>query len=383
MPDDSANLDHLPYQHPLRVAARHREEARLREETIAQHQANPAVQEWLKQFRDDGRGFLDWYADKRADSLITGRRVYERERDDDRELMREGQRRIWEIQQRKLFEMQVRWRAGQPTPVDAPTRTIKHFSQWGYQIKKCTWLPPITAAEVEEYCAYLISPACFDADPDVAPGFDWQDYDSFKTTLQLDPDGPDPAQARWQACPRYPGWYAWCDRRAGPPNLLLDLPNLRGFQNAAGSYDRDEEEDEPAPVPAFRPTPVPPPPPPHAGPPVLGYADFAALTNTLMRAVETPEMQRYHQACLPPPAQLLADDEAARRENKLNEAGHEAGRRLAEMPERHPIKAAADWREALYHTWLDRRKQLLAVEVRAAFAKYQARLARPPRPHPF
>jgi|GEM_PF-5652671 len=73
MTDAADDLDHLPYNHPLRKAARHHELLRQHEETVARHQANPAVQEWLRQFRDDGQGLLKSFAEKRTASLTTGR----------------------------------------------------------------------------------------------------------------------------------------------------------------------------------------------------------------------------------------------------------------------------------------------------------------------
>jgi hypothetical protein len=398
MSDDSANLDHLPDGHPLRAAARHRELLRQQEETVARHQDNPAVQQWLQQFYGDGKGFLQSFAENRTRSLSSGRRVYEQERADAREIRREGKQRLWEIQQRKLWELQVRWRAGEATAADAQVRTTKDFENWGRRIKKCRWLPRITAAEVEEYLRHLLSPECYDADPRHARPHDWQDYDTFRRYLELQADGHGPEQLRRETLRQppsgnaladmsrllagfflaYPSWYAWCDRRAGHPNPVLTLPNLRGFDNAPGSYERNEDEPDEDQPSVFRPTPTLPAPP--TGPPLLAFDQFAALTATLMRAVETPELQRYHQACQPQPAEPQPDPETADLENRLNEVGHEAGRQLAEMPERHPIAAAADWREALYSTWLNRRKQLLAVAVREAFTKYETPRE---RPHPF
>lgn len=170
----------------------------------------------------------------------------------------------------------------------------------------------------------------------------------------------------------YPGWYAWCDQRDGPPNPVLARPNLRGFAN--GPDDDADEEDEDLPG-IFRPTPPPPPAPEPAAPappPWLGYPDYAGLIATLMREQETSELRRYHQAYLAPPAEPEAP-EVAEAERLLNNAGHEAGRRLAEIIERLPIAAADDWREALHLTWLNHRKQCLATAIHTAFATYQAR----------
>lgn len=97
MPNDEPPLSHLPYDDPRRAAARHHEMVRLRTEALAQHQDDPAVQEWLRRFRDDGRGFLESYADSRANSLTTGRNHLEYEQGLDRALAREAKHRLREI----------------------------------------------------------------------------------------------------------------------------------------------------------------------------------------------------------------------------------------------------------------------------------------------
>lgn len=396
-PDDQPDLSRLPYDHPLRAAARHRELQRLHDETLALHQANPAVQEWLRQFRGDGSGFLDSFASARAESLTAGRRFYKQYRAEDRELAREGRQRLWEIQQRKLFGEQVRWRAGEPTLATRYTKKAAKFERWGYKIKRCYWLPVITPAEVEDYLAYLASDDCTDADPDYRGNIDWQDYDTFKRFLQLQADGLDPVALRARAALapsagaspaelrqrqaylglHYPGWYAWCDRQAGPPNPVLHLPDLHGFDHLPdpdpANDDEDEEDDQPS---IFRtPPPAPPPAPTPPGLPWLSYADYAGLTATLMREQETPELQRYHQAHLPTPApdDAESDPEADDRERRLNNAGHLAGQVLVQTPVRRPIAAGADWRISLYHTWVGYRKELLAEAVRVAYAAYQQR----------
>ena len=393
-PDDQPDLSHLPYDHPLRAAARHREVQRQHDETLAQHQANPAVQEWLRQFHNDGGNFLDSFASDRAESLTAGRRFYKEYRAEDRELAREGRQRLWEIQQRKLFAEQVQWRAGEPTSATQHVKKATKFERWGSKIKRCHWLPAIAPAELEDYLAYLASDDCTDADPEYRHDMDWQDYDTFKQFLQLQADGLDPEALRARAARapiagaslaelrqrqaylglHYPGWYAWCDRRAGPPNPVLHLPDLHGFDHLPDpdpANDEDDEDDQPS---IFRtPPPAPPLVPAPSGPPWLGYADYANLTAALMREQESPELQRYHQALLPTAPPADSDPEAADRERRLNDAGHLAGRVLVQTPVRRPIAAGADWRISLYRTWTGYRKERLAEAVRTAYATYQQR----------
>ena len=403
-----------------RSAQRHLDLIRHREETLARYQHDPAVAEWLDQFRGtDAQRFLERYADERASALVDGHTFWELARNEDTRLEQEAVERLWEIQQRKLFELHCRWRAEELSLPASQVEITHDFEVWGARIEECPLIPPIEAAEVETYVAFLLSEACTDAASQLDRPHGWQDYDRYRRYLLLQAEGEDPDQVRRNAGqqPRaglgglaamlddfflgYPDWYAHCDELDGPPNLVLYRPDHRGtkeewyrYLSQTGKlpdpYAEDEAtEDEPevmsppATAPALRP---------------LEYAQFDTLTDMLVRAFESTELLRFHEAVTHEPAvapvrPAALDDDSETEEDEededetqeaLNEQGREAGRELREIPERLPIAAHADWRVALHHTWLTWRKQRLATALRAAFAAYAARQqAGTPHPAPY
>ena len=407
-------------------AQRHLDLIRHREETLARYQHHPGVAEWLSQFSgNQGERFLARYAEERASALVDGATYWQLNQDEKAALVQEATERLWEIQQRKLFELQCRWRAGE---VALPTDQVEltdDFELLAADIERCRLVPAIAAAEVEDYVAFLLSDDCTDAGGSLFRPHDWQNYPRYRRYLLLQAQGQDPAQVRREASRQpapglrglmamlddffldYPDWYAHCDALAGPPNLVLYLPDHRGEREAYYDYigrtgqlpdpyaseeEDDEEEADDAP-PTSRPPaasePVP------APLPALPFQQFAALTDTLMRQFETPELLRFHEALVQEPDSTPVrpsgwtdeDDEENDEEDDdegddgLTELGRKAGRRLREIPERLPIAAHPDWRVALHYTWLNWRKQRLAAALRAAYAAYAAR-EQAGAPHP-
>ncbi|WP_046244311.1 hypothetical protein [Hymenobacter terrenus] len=403
-----------------RSAQRHLDLIRHRAETLALYEDNPAVAEWLSQFQgDDSRRFLERYADERASALVDGHTFWQIAQKEQAALVQEATERLWEIQQRKLFELQCRWRAEEVTlPADQVALT-DDFEAWGNRIEACPLVPPITAGEVEGYLAYLRSDACTDADDDFTRPRDWQNYERCRRYLLLQAEGQDPAQVNRDAVHQtpkglgglaamlddffldYPDWYAHCDNLAGPPNLVLYLPDLRGSKEAyyqyAGQtgklpdpYAPDEDDEDPADSLADE-LPATPTADPGAPPPLrpLDYQNFGALTDTLMRQLEPAELLRFHEALMHEPdiapvrSPDVDDDDADEDDiqDALDGQGREAGRVLCEIPERLPIAAHPDWRVALHNTWLNWRKERLATALGEAYAAYEAR-ERAGTPHP-
>jgi hypothetical protein len=392
-----------------RSAQRHLNLIRYREETLARYQHDPAVTDWLNQFRGtDAQRFLERYADERASALVDGHSFWELARKEESRLEQEAVERLWEIQQRKLFVLQCRWRAEELSLPASQVELTYDFEIWGARIEECRLVPPIEAAEVESYVTFLLSEACADAASQFDRPRGWQDYERYRRYLLLQAEGQDPKQVRRNAAERpraglgglaamlddfflvYPDWYAYCDELAGPPNLVLYLPDHRGtkeewyrFIGHTGKlpdpYANDEAEADDEPEAAG---------PPAAAPALrtLDYREFDALTDTLMRAFEPTELLRFHEAVTHEPAVASVrptaldedsgpedEDDEDETQEALNEQGREAGRVLREIPELLPVAAHADWRVALHHTWLNWRKQRLAAALRAAFAAYEAR----------
>lgn len=115
------------------------------------------------------------------------------------------------ILQKKLFNMQLRWRAGQ---LEIDEVDISYdFELWAKHIFSCPYIPTITKHEVELMKEYLLR---FDEDDEVDDRYSsWQDYDELtrKSENGLMDD--------------LPNWYEFYDLRMGTGVLLL-LPDHKG-----------------------------------------------------------------------------------------------------------------------------------------------------------
>ena len=414
-----------------RTAERNRKLLTQREAIIAQFADDPAVREWLTQFRDDGKGFLDDYADKLAKILLDGARAYDYQQRKANTIEAEAIERLWEIQQRKLLLLQCRWRANEiKLPADFVELT-DDFESWGQRIHECPYLDPITPAEVDDYLNYLLSDECRDAAPTHPRPTNWQDFESYRQWLQLQAAGYNPARIRDGAFTgppvgmaalvdafdefslNYPRYYRWCDERDGPPNLLLLLPDTRGEQETYfmcyGRDGRDPHADDEATESETAETEE------RASPPAAvpfrtAYQirhEAEAQLEALLR-LEAPELLPYHRAyqqqLLPLADAPLADDQQAEDDDDDedddsadyddlegdetadrwlhdSEAAYTVINKLMALTEYVPIRAAADWREGLLRAWTDWYKRQLAARIRTEFAAYQAR-ERAGEPHP-
>ena len=144
---------------------------------------------------------------------------------------------LWEIQQKKLFDLQCRWRAEE---VQLPgCRHTGDFRQWAAYIDHCPWVPPITADEVAVYAAYLRGGTYT---PEY--GTRWQEYDHFKRPPktreafdeEADTDDDDAWHYRFEDSAddedridldALPAWFVFHDEHTGA-GALFELPDVRG-----------------------------------------------------------------------------------------------------------------------------------------------------------
>lgn len=116
------------------------------------------------------------------------------------------------ILQKKLFNMQLLWRAGKMN-IDG-IDIAYDFQFWGKYITACPFISPITKNEVEMMKDYLMrdhNADQFDHNSQIS----WQDYDTFM------------AKNKIGLSEEMPVWYEFCDIRMGTGNLLI-LPNHKG-----------------------------------------------------------------------------------------------------------------------------------------------------------
>jgi hypothetical protein len=115
------------------------------------------------------------------------------------------------ILQKKMFNLQLRWRAGQLV-IDGVDITYD-FEFWGKHVLACPFIPAITRREVELIKEYLLQ---FNEDDEIDEHYySWQDYDELTRKSE---DG---------LMDDYPGWYEFYDSRMGTGALLI-LPDHKG-----------------------------------------------------------------------------------------------------------------------------------------------------------
>lgn len=117
------------------------------------------------------------------------------------------------ILQKKLFNMQLRWRAG--LLVIDEIYISYEFEFWAQHIMACSFIPTITRHELELMKEYLLR---LNEDEEDELGdyyIRWQDYDSITAKDEFD-DGEN-----------MPEWYEFYDSRMGT-NMLLLLPDHKG-----------------------------------------------------------------------------------------------------------------------------------------------------------
>jgi hypothetical protein len=304
--------------------------------------------------------FAAKYADRKFDWQWQGPKAEHSQTEALTHLREAAYNRLWDIQRKKLFDLQCRWRAGQLT---LPGLDCSFdFSLYDAAIENCPVLPPISPDELDQYCDFVRQAIDFDADVldcyhNGDGGYeprDWQDYDDLRLHAQEEAaDLPD--DARQANDP--PAWYEFHNLRTGPAQLLA-LPDLRGplekrYIQAYYAHRHAEHAAQPTP-----------PPPADARPTFLTSAQEDALEHALLHQFETPKLRRQHAAYLAHQAQQAADEQV--------EADFAYLKTLA-PGEAVPLEAAPDWRTALRRAVVETRRQQLLVYLPQVFEAYQLR----------
>ncbi len=114
------------------------------------------------------------------------------------------------ILQKKLFNMQLMWRAEK---INIPQVKICHdFDIWSNQLRNCPFIEKVTPKEIQVMKQFLMDDN-FCSEIGFLIG--WQDYDKLISVNEEDD------------CELMPPWYEFYDEKMGTGSLLL-LPNLRG-----------------------------------------------------------------------------------------------------------------------------------------------------------
>ena len=269
--------------------------------------------------------------------------------------------RLWDIQRKKLFDLQCRWRAGHLT--HPGLGCTFDFGVYDAAIENCPVVPPISADELDLYCEFVRQADDFDNDvldayrtaPDDLPR-DWQDYDELRRHAQEEAaDLPDDERRADDP----PAWYEFHNARTGHGRLLL-LPDVRGplekpCLDAYYAHRRAESAAKPAAGP-----------PADARPTFLTVAQEEALEHALLHQFEAPRLRRQRAAYLAEQARAAADEQAEADFAYLKALGPD---------EALPLEAAPDWRAALRRAVVETRRHQLLAHLPQVYEAYLLREA--------
>ncbi len=317
--------------------------------------------------------FAAFYANEKAAIYLKGPLVQqETERIflDHRQLAAEH---LWEIQQKKLFDLQCRWRAGQ---IELPgCRHTHEFKQWGEYVDHCPWLTPVSAADVALYGAYLRSGTY---EPERVPR--WQNYTAFRRAAEgLTPDddhehdpeydpeyddeaggesGNAPANVPRRRRRPLPAWYVFHSAHTDTADLLR-LPDLRTekeqrYLHLTEAYNAEKDAERRAAGEAVDERPW--------HPMVVNAHTIGPYFELFEPAADLPRLRRWREA-------VAADD--AHRHGALEEMRYWLETTLIHAPGTWPIAANSDWRLAIIEAGIARQAYQLARLVEEVWAEEQ------------
>ena len=174
---------------------------------------NPEIQQLKEKYSHSSvDSFLKYYASEKVSILEWGQRYEQWDENNDIQWVELANEGLSQIQQKKLFDLQCLWRAGN---IELEGVLISNdFSRWERDVMNCPFIPPITRQEVDLYILYLQSNNYEDS---ANLGTDrWQDYDEITEAYQTD-----------NANRNFPEWYDFYNGRMGT-GVYMSFPDVRG-----------------------------------------------------------------------------------------------------------------------------------------------------------
>ena len=306
----------------------------LTEQVRRDLETNPRYKEFFGAYEPNSvKSFIDEYSWRKVFYLEHGERCIGSEEDDLLRFVAEGAMHLWNIQRKKLFNLECLWRA-EKIELTGVEQTWD-FRYWEHHLERCPFLPPITDEEVEAYTDYVLSGQLEDDD--------MMSWESLRFLSDTD----------MEEGPQYPEWYAFYDTRFDTPSLF-NLPDIRGekesFYRRLSYKEKEEKRNEMEKAAS-----------PNEDRPRIGYHDLDAI-EAFIRRFEDKKLLRYFNAVVR--YNMRHEDEEIESAIEMLECSDEPV----------PIEASGSWRDGLIKAADNFHRKKLSEGVRTAYREYLIRL---------
>ncbi|MGP8214274.1 MAG: hypothetical protein ACLQQ4_01790 [Bacteroidia bacterium] len=329
---ENENKENLP-EHLRQEVDEAEKEAVARMEIEYELRNNVRYKEFFAAYHpDDIEEFIKAYARRKVTWINWGRFYYEHNEDHQLRFYNMAQSCLWQIQQKKLFNLQCQWRA-EKIKIPGITTTMD-FRYWEYNVKQCNFVPPITQWEFDLYLEYIQND---DAEIDPAESdyeFEWQDYLRFTDEYNNAKEGEELV---------IPLWYQFYDNRMGTDKLMT-LTDTRGEKESKYLKVYYEHLNKTAPD---EKTDI-------AGTAKKEGDEYLSVYNPniiekFVRSYEEKDILKY----------FLSYEKSHKPMEFADELAELAFKELKELSDIVPIRACTDWRDAMIEAWENyRRKQI-------------------------
>jgi hypothetical protein len=305
----------------------------LVEKIASEVSQNPAYHKFSEAFRGgDNSSFINRYAEKKAAVLLDSNPVRDKIEYHDQVIKKWAEEMFWDVQQKKLFDLQCLWRAEK---IELPgIECTWDFYHWGRHLESCIIIPHVSQDEVDLYIEFLNS-----SNDDIENEnifCELQDYCEFKLNYNGDEDDGSPL----------PEWYEFHNSRTGN-GVLLTLPDIRGekeeyYRNIFWEENRDNKVIDERPL------------------IIMDDENYEAL----MRKIETTEFLRLYR-------RLNDMNYIINSQEEVEEACHFLFNLYTDVP----IEANADWRKGIISAKNRYVNKKIAEEMPTIYEEYQMKIS--------
>ncbi len=319
---------------------------KLRKDTIARLQSDPAIKEYLSQFSSYSvETFINGYANKLMLVLEYANMYIDMHERSSTEYMKRADKCLTEIQLKKLFDLRCRWGANL-IKIDG-IEVSSDFYIEARNIMNSKIVPPITQEEFDLYLEYVRSHHFHYHDYPL----DWMDVENVRSENMKQDDLPE--------------WFVYHNIHTGS-NIHLQLPDLRGDKESEYCmlWHKEEKRKQDAKIESGEVKPH----VPDERPRISDYQYNDVLQ--FMKKFEKPETVRLFESYVEfGGGGMIKEDEDD--SEWLDEQVETIIHTLSTMGEvRLPIEANRDWRRGLIAAWEKFEKEQVVTALPAAYDNY-------------